>query len=173
MRSAVDRTHFRRAAATSLGIAALAAAAWMLAVITADDRAAGGRLAGSAAGAPWPRAALDRDAHARRYAARLGLIDGQGGVLPELLDREAWTAIDAEVVQAEAADRLRRRLRWQGPGVVAAIGAALSVAAALAWHARRAPAWLAAAGLLAVGAIAVAARADRLDVVAGALSAWR
>ncbi len=122
----------RRALVAGISTCALAIAAVCLITIVADDQAAGGRLAACAGGVPWPRMALDREAHARRYAGRLGLLDGQGGVFTELLDREAWTAIDAEVAQAAAADRLRQRLRWQAPLLLAAVALGMALAAGLA-----------------------------------------
>ena len=156
-----------------VSLVALVWAGWVLSAIASDDRAAGGRLAACASGAPWPRLALDRDAHARRYAARLGLGDGLGGVFIELLDREAWTAIDAEVTQAQVADRLRGRLRWQAPGALVALALTVLLAGALAWRARRTPAWLAGAGLMAFAALALAGWAITLEIGAGITAVWR
>ena len=153
-------------------LVALIAAGWIRAAIASDDRAAGGRLAASAAGAPWPRLALDREAHARRYAGRLGLSDGMGGVFTDLLDRDAWLAIDAEVAEAQASERLRDRLRGPAIGALAALVLTLVTGLALAW---RAPAagWRAAAGLLAAAALGLARWAQALHLPAGISAAWR
>lgn len=156
-----------------VSLVALAGAGWVLAAIASDDRAGGGRLAACASGAPWPRLAIDRAAHARRYAARLGLSDGLGGVFTELLDREAWAAIDAEVAQAQVADRLRGRLRWQAPGALVALALTVVLAGTLAWRARRMPAWLAGAGLVALAAFALAGWAITLGIGAGITAVWR
>ena len=161
-----------RLAGAAVSLTALVCAAWILIAIVSDDRAAGGRLAACATGAPWPRLALDRDAHARRYAARLGLVDGSGGVFTDLLDREAWTAIDREVAQAQTSERLRGRLRWQGPGALAALGLAVALAGVLGWRARRTPGWLAAAGLLALSGLGLGAWAASLELGPGILAAW-
>jgi hypothetical protein len=153
-------------------VIALIAAGSIVAAVARDDRAAGGRLAASAAGAPWPRLALDRDAHARRYAGRLGLSDGMGGVFTDLLDREAWAAIDAEVAEAQASERLRTRLRGPAIGALVALALALVVAVVLAWRAPVAV-WRAAAGLLAAATLALAIWAHALDLPAGISAAWR
>lgn len=86
------------------------------------------RLRMLAAEESWRVPALQREAHAERFAARLGLIDGDGRPMPELLDRDAWRAIDGEIAHARAEGDLRAAVRGLAPLTIAAAVALLLVA---------------------------------------------
>ncbi len=154
-----------------IATAALSSAAWELVSIERADIDAHGRLAGlereRSDGAPhWPWRVTDQAMHERQYARRLGLTDGKGSALVELLPPAAHVDIAKERADAIAENRLHALVRRHGRWIVATTMAAFAAFAILAWSARRDPRlWpQVAASAALVAAIGIGARVMILDL---------
>ena len=142
-----------------------------LMLVGAADTAAGHRLRSVATERSWPWRGQEDPRAEERFARRLGLIDGTGQAMTELLDGESRLALAHEQAVAQADDRLHRMVMLHGTvGCASAVLAiVLGAVGLLAW-----PGWTRGAAVVTITvALVILAEALAMRLLPEAiLAAW-
>jgi len=162
----------RRWWCTGLALVAVLYAGIVTALIAHADQQAQSRLLAVATDQQWSWRGHDTTRAEERFARRLGLIDGSGQALTELLDREAREALATEQAVARADDHLHRLVMVHGTiaAIAALLATVLSCMILLAW-----PGWTRITALIGIIAgVTVVACMMSMHLLPDAITAaWR